>query len=162
MQSMSKTYNQLKSLEKHGKVSLRGKEPELQPGPANHRRAKASVYEISITAVAVMLLVLIALSTRSYGTMRSFVSQDIQTAKKLNEIEAKIDSDILRTKSVTTAMAQMGEEIDRLNRRIKGQMTRIEGLEHELDGQDHSMANIIKVKNDLLSRIAQLEEQSGK
>ena len=126
------------------------------------QHAKTHIYEISVTTVAVMLLILILLSTRSYVTMRGYLSQDIQTAKKINEIDAKIDADILRTKSITTAMVEMTEQIDRLNRRIKGQMARIEELEHQLDGQDHSMTNIIKVKNDLLSRIARLEEESGK
>ncbi len=163
---MSKIYSQLKHLEslkkkgqqKQGVVLLRGNESNFKSSSGtNHGHKRLIFAEIAITTVAVMLFVLIAINIKSYIMMKNFVSEDIQMSKKLYGIQKTIDLQAGQSEVSMTALVKMQNDLSALNQRLKGQMSRIEELENKIDGQNHTIAGAVKIKDDLLSRVTKLE-----
>lgn len=167
---MSKTYTQIKGLEqlryqnltRQGSIVFKNKGPVF-PTPENtcQRAGKTLIAEIATTIIAVVSLALIAISINSYMAVKTLLSQDIQNAKRMNQMEKSLDANADDIKIFSSTTAQIKGELKTLNSRIKNQTLLIEELKSQSEGQDRVLAGVIKVKNDLLARVRQLEEQSA-
>lgn len=167
---MSKIYTQLRMAEKlrlgnpdrEGRVLLQNRESCAPASETAYRQNKKTLTsEIAITLIAVLSLVLTAISMNSYMAVKTLLAQDIRNAETINRMEKLLDACSRDAKTFALTATQIKDELKTSNNRIKNQTALIEDLRGQAEGQHRLMNSVVKVKNDLLARVARLEEQSA-
>ena len=157
---MSKTYSKLnyintmrlkernRLLDNKGKVQLTGRAAEQSV--EQKRRSKDGGWFL-IVSLAIFAAGLLVLNIHSFATINSLTSGNISTARKLASIEALLEKNSRQFDSLS-------EEVRASAYKAKVAHEQMAELEKKADGQAFVINNLVKAKDQLISRVAQLEQ----
>lgn len=164
---MSKTYDKLSRintqrlrdrnllLDNQGKVPLTGPGIE-QPANKKHRlnNSHQNGQGLLISALSILSLLLIIFNIGAFQAIRGMTSGDIATARKLASIEALLEKN---SRQLDNLSEEIKAELKSSAYKAKIAHGQISELEKKSDGQAFVINNLVKVKDQLISRVAQLK-----
>ncbi|MEK7849344.1 MAG: hypothetical protein AAB213_00775 [Candidatus Omnitrophota bacterium] len=136
-------------LDNQGKVPITGRGTMDQS--ADQKRQQKNGNGILLGSFAVFAVLLLILNISAYSTIRNLTSGDIATARKLASIEAILEKNSRKLDSLS-------EELKASAYKAKIAHEQMAELEEKADGQSFVINNLVKAKDQLLSRVAKLEQ----
>jgi hypothetical protein len=153
---MSKTYDRIKAFqEKKAPVYHKLKDNQ---GSVSIKNGADHGHMPVIIALFVFSALLLVLGASAFNTLKNLTSSEIITARKLSNIEELLAKNTLQLESFAKDFEQMKEEVKASSAKTQAAQERMAELEKKVDGQVFVINNLVKVKDQLVSRVAKLEQ----
>jgi len=126
---------------------------------ADQKRRQKNGNAIPIGSFVVFAAVLLILNISAFVTIRSLISDGISTARKLSTIEKLLEKNSLQIENFAKDFNGIREDFRATTYKLKVSNEKMAELEKKADGQAFVINNLVKAKDQLLSRMAKLESQ---
>jgi cellobiose-specific phosphotransferase system component IIA len=150
---MSKTYSKLNQIntqrlkERNRLFDNQGKVPLTGRGKDGHQNGQG----LLIGALSLFSLLLVIFNVNAFREIHSMTSGDIATARKLASIEALLEMNLRK-------LDNLSEDVKTSTYKAKVAHEQMTELEKKADGQAFVINNLVKAKDQLISRITKLEQ----
>lgn len=158
---MSKIYSKLNQIntqrlkernmlfDNQGKVPITGR--GITEQPADQKRRQKNGNGILIASFAIFAVLLLILNISAFRAINGMTSGDIATARKLASIKTLLEKNSRQLDGLT-------EELKASTYKAKVAHEQMAELEKKADGQAFVINNLVKAKDQLISRLTKLEQ----